>query len=244
MVDRFFDSVWERIGTILQDRTPARPSYDFGPADEHDLEAQQETILDLYHDDDDNDPAAAGAVAEPSPFDEPLINDKDFVTDYARFLYAHYGRPPQYLTDLFCCMTPIMVEIPSEDAGPSAVLHRFWWLPINHPLVVSRLYPSRELDCGQVNAGVRGCFIIYADSVIVKWITRLWNMFRDELDQELEVPASSMQTPEPVARPKEQEPEPEPVARFKEEKHEVAPPSPPPIIKMAVSHSVSSKKGD
>lgn len=243
MVDRFFDSVWERIGTILQDRTPARPSYDFGPAEEHDLEAaaqQQETILDLYHDD------PATAVAEPSPFDEPLINDKDFVTDYARFLYAHYGRPPQYLTDLFCCMTPIMVEIPSEDAGPSAVLHRFWWLPINHPLVVSRLYPSRELDCGQVNAGVRGCFIIYADSVIVKWITRLWNMFRDELDQELEVPASSMQTPEPVARPKEQEPE--PMARPKEEQQErpevTPPPPPPPVIKMTMAHSVSSKKGD
>lgn len=275
MVDRFFDSIWEKMGTILQDRrTPGSsgPSGPTGGGAHHDLEMQRpppsDTVLNFYdgeeeededaerdHDDEDYHRLAVVAPARLVEMEEPLVpmSDYDFVKDYSAFVHAYYGRPPQYVTDLFCCMASILVEMTSGTTGVHT-LHRYWWLPISHPLVV-RLNTFREPNCGQVNAGFCGSFVIYADSIIVKWAHELCKLFRVELGVELQVRTSSSndsankevvaEAPPPLPSPRKQQAS--PLMVRPEPKLPTAPPQsqepPPPVIRM-VPHTVSNKKGD
>lgn len=229
MVDRFLDQMWAHIGAILQDRRPL--SAPLLP-----LHAEQnlpDTVLDMYDDEEQEQ--------EQEEQEDPVaqMNDAEFIKDYAAFLHAHYGRAPHYLTDLYCGMAPIMVEMTSDTTGVHT-LHRYWWLPINHPLHI-RMHACREPNCGQVNAGFCGSCVIYADSIIVKWIGELWKLFYTELGQELEVPKRS----DEPAQQQQQQPSPpspqlEPNATVVEKSPEPA--LPPPVIRM--TPSVSNKKGD
>lgn len=213
--------MWDKIGTILQDRRPLNRSEPSLP-----IVMPEDTVLTLYDEEEPNkeelDPIAT-------------MSDEEFIKDYAAFLHAHYGRPPQYLTDLFCCMAPIMVEMCS-DTGVHT-LHRYWWLPINHPLVI-RMDAMYEPNCGQVNAGFCGSFVIYADSIIVKWIEALWNLFVKELGKELEV---AKKTEEEV---KMQQAPPPPLRREEEPKTPPLIIEQPPVIRMAPATLISNKKGD
>lgn len=226
MVDRFLDQMWARIGAILQDRHPVSTPLP--------LYAEQnlpDTVLDMYDDDEQEQ--------EEQEQEDPVaqMNDADFIKDYAAFLHAHYGRAPRYLTDLYCGMAPIMVEMTSDTTGVHT-LHRYWWLPINHPLHI-RMHARREPNCGQVNAGFCGSCVIYADSIIVKWIGELWKLFYNELEQELEVPKRSVEP----AQQQQQPPQP-PLSEPRDPVplKDPEPALPPPVIRMAPT--VSNKKGD
>lgn len=206
-MEGFFDRVWAQIGTILQDRRPVVSHHHPPP------NAIPDTVLTLYEDNEQEE-----QEQDPEEPEDPiaLMTDEEFIKDYAGFLHAHYGRPPQFLTDLYCCMAPIMVEMTSGDTKGLHTLHRYWWLPVNHPLVI-RMHALREPNCGQVNAGFCGSFVIYADSIIVKWIGELWKLFYNELGKELEVPKK-----DPTEQEKTQESQPGP----------------------SMIHTVSNKKGD
>lgn len=227
MVDRLLNRMWTRIGAILQDREPVNAPLDAWSAALVPPDAEQyqpDTVVEMYNDEQDlEDPVAK-------------MNDVEFIKDYAAFLHAHYGRTPQYLTDLYCAMTPIMVEMTSNTTGLHT-LHRYWWLPINHPLHI-RMHAYREPNCGQVNAGFCGSCVIYADSVIVKWIGELWKLFYNELQQELQVPNRSFEQPSPASSPSEQN---NAILVFEDAKHP-DPMLPPPVVRM--TPSVSNKKSD
>lgn len=237
MVDRFLDQMWAHIGSILQDRRPHSTALASWSAAPLPLDVEQnipDTILDMYDEEEHNQQEEEEEYA-----DDPVVqmSDSEFIKDYAAFLHAHYGRAPQYLTDLYCGMAPIMVEMTSDATGVHT-LHRYWWLPINHPLHI-RMHAHREPNCGQVNAGFCGSCVIYADSVIVKWIGELWKLFYSELGQELQVPKH---VPEQEQQPQQKQVEQNSnilVHREEEEKEEKLP---PPVIRMGTT--VSNKKGD
>jgi hypothetical protein len=113
--------------------------------------------------------------------EEPPFDPKAFVTTYCEYMEEHYGRPPKYTTDLFCCMLPITVEI---TADRMQTLHRYWWLPVHHP-VTTILIAHHIPNCGAVDAGICGSCIIYPDSYVVEWIERILGYFKDA-DIELE----------------------------------------------------------
>lgn len=108
------------------------------------------------------------------PEEEPFKPD-EFVRNYSEYMREHYGRPAQFTTDLFCCMLPITVEITS---GPVQTLHRYWWLPVHHP-VTEILLSHRIPNCGEVDAGICGSCIIYPDSYVVEWTERILGYFKD-----------------------------------------------------------------
>lgn len=257
MVERFFDHVWERIGTILQDRGQASSSLVSRPTAAYDLEMQTpDTVLDFdpVFDDEEQQQQRQNEEEQQEDVDDPVarMSDHDFIKDYSAFLYAHYGRPPRYMTDLFCCMSPIMVEMSNDHTGVPT-LHRWWWLPINHPLVV-RMQAFHEPNCGQVSAGFCGSFVIYGDTIIVKWVRELGRLFSTQLGQDLEV-AQKPEPVEPAMATKEKDTLPSPpmtrsvqvsAAPLMPEKAAaplVPPEERPPVIRMSVQ-SVSNKKGD
>lgn len=119
-------------------------------------------------------------VPEEAPFDP-----NEFVQIYSEYMREHYGRSAQYTTDLFCCMLPITVEI---TANQVQTLHRYWWLPVQHP-VTSILLSHRVPNCGEVDAGICGSCIIYPDSYVVEWTGRILEYFKDA-NIELQQPPS------------------------------------------------------
>ena len=220
-MEGLFDGIWERIGNMLRNPPSARHDIEMAAMD-----APDDTVVTLYEEEEEQEEQEQGELVI-RELEEDRRNDREFVMDYATFLKSHYGREPLFLTDLYCCMVPIMVEMTN---GPIRTLYRYWWLPINHPLVI-RLHTWGEEHCGQVDAGFCGTCVIYADSIIVKWVEKLWRLFRDELQKELSIPTEARPSSPPQLRP----PPPEPLA--------VASPreAPPPPVKMTMP---SNKKGD
>jgi hypothetical protein len=149
--------LFQQLLDILSPPSPPRPSYD-----DNDLEAGGEGVAILLND--------LQQVPEEAPFDP-----NDFVQLYSEYMREHYGRPAQYTTDLFCCMLPITVEITADQVQ---TLHRYWWLPVQHP-VTSILLSHRVPNCGEVDAGICGSCIIYPDSYVVEWTGRILEYFKD-----------------------------------------------------------------
>lgn len=107
--------------------------------------------------------------------EEPPFDPNEFVRIYGEYMREHYGRPAEFTTDLFCCMLPIAVEI---TAGTVQTLHRYWWLPLHHP--VTHLLLSHNVpNCGEVDAGICGSCMIYPDSYVIEWIERILSYFKD-----------------------------------------------------------------
>lgn len=107
--------------------------------------------------------------------EEPPFEPEEFVRRYGEYMREHYGRPAQWITDLFCCMLPITVEITS---GTVQTTHRYWWIPVQHP-VAEILLSHRVPNCGEVDAGICGSCIIYPDSYVVEWTERILGYFKD-----------------------------------------------------------------
>lgn len=107
--------------------------------------------------------------------EEPVFDPAEFVRIYSEYMREHYGRPAQWITDLFCCMLPITVEITS---GTVQTTHRYWWIPVQHP-VADILLSHRVPNCGEVDAGICGSCIIYPDSYVVEWTERILGYFKD-----------------------------------------------------------------
>lgn len=150
---------------ILNPPAPPRPPHDLAAADiEHvsiPLNALTETV------------------------EEPPFDPNEFVRLYGEYMKEHYGRSAEFTTDLFCCMLPIAVEI---TAGTVQTLHRYWWLPLHHP-VTNLLMSHNVPNCGEVDAGICGSCMIYPDSYVIEWIERILSYFKDA-NIELKRPSS------------------------------------------------------
>lgn len=165
----FMGQVGAMLGTQEPPATQARAR--------NDIELQ-ENVITLYEEVYVTPPAAALAV------DKQVAQQ---LTELDLFIREHFGRPPRYTTDLYCCMMDIEVEC----AGS---ISRYWWLPVNHPLA-DLLHSYEVPNFGTIDT-VCGACIIYPNQYMIEWLELVVVLFR-ERGVILEAPAGTMPPPPP-----------------------------------------------
>lgn len=99
--------------------------------------------------------------------------NRALVKSYYAFMEAHFGRKPQYVTDLYCNMLMTFVR------GK-----RLWWIPTTHPIaiVLKNHFDDMDMDGSKGTIGEKniGDCVIYDDHVIKFVFTEMIKLFQDE----------------------------------------------------------------
>lgn len=128
-----------------------------------------------------NDDVGLTLMQPPPAKAEPIVRyiyetdeqaNRTFLAKYWLYMTNHYGRPPQYRTDLFCCMLPMDVMNPELDRDFPI---RYWWMSLKHPLVHilenNGAEPEQELDSVLFGIG-----LVYRDEYleqVMDWLVDL-----------------------------------------------------------------------
>ena len=116
-------------------------------------------------------PPAAGA-AKRNIYETDEQANRTFLAKYWLYMTNHYGRAPQYRTDLFCCMMPMDVMNPELDRDFPI---RYWWMSLKHPLVHILHNNGAEAE-QELDSVVFGIGLVYRDEYVeqvMDWLVDL-----------------------------------------------------------------------